>query len=242
MIIVIILTVVLLLIVYNILRRDVEYFKERRNIYIFASHKFSKKTREELEKVRLEKDDIVVLSNSPNDESIYKLLNVKHKGRRVDYRIIRGPQMKGSIKGIFSEKKYRIQNFENYNHEGCKYYMLESDCKNFEKLERRYNLRKGDIINETEGVEEGNKIKSVTNIDVVDYSGYDKNYRREYYRKNCSHCLYYPSAGYVACKIMRNLHQDMNIILVGFTFKAEFVHNMKYEKDHITKMGNIRII
>ena len=59
---------------------------------------------------------------------------------------------------VVEGSKSRIQNFENYNHEGCKYYMLESDCKNFEKLERRYNLRKGDIINETEGVEEGNKI------------------------------------------------------------------------------------
>ena len=57
------------------------FISNKPNIYIFASHKYNKNTKEVLEKIILKNNDIIVLSNSPTDDSIHRLLNINNKKR-----------------------------------------------------------------------------------------------------------------------------------------------------------------
>ena len=210
------------------------------NVYIFASHKYRKALRKKVSRINLQNSDIVVLSNSPNDISVWNLLNVKYKYRRVNYRIIRGPQ--NNDRGFFSANNYSIQNYYNYNHLGCKFYMLESNMP-FDDIETKYNIEKSNLMKE----ENDHNIltKSARQINVGDYTSYDRNYlsvENKFYRDYCANCFYYPSAGYVSCKFMRKLYPNAKIFLVGFTFQAGPVHNMAYEKNHLSNSKNVFII
>ena len=211
------------------------------NVYIFASHRYRNALRKKVSNINLEDSDIVVLSNTPNDISIWNLLNKKYKNRRVDYRIIRGPQNNKEI-GFFTPPNYKIQNYYNYNHLNCKFYMLESNML-FDDLIDKYKIKEQNLMKE----EDNHNIltKSAVQINVGDYTSYDRNYlfvENKFYKNHCANCFYYPSAGYVSCKFMRKLFPNAKIFLVGFTFHAGPVHNMPYEKNHLTNMENVFIL
>ena len=86
-------------------------------------------------------------------------------------------------------------------------------------------------------------VKAASKIDVPNYNAYDYSYEGPtFYGKRCKSCFYYPSSGYVALKRMKKLYPNANIYLVGFTFKAGWIHNMRYEKNHALSLKNVHIL
>ena len=223
-----------------------EPFKnQKQNVYIFASHKYTDETNENVKNIELKNNDIIALCNDPNEYSVRYLLTEKYPFRKINYRFIRGPQYNG-VSGkdhIFNKDNFQIFEYKTFNHKGCRYYVFESDATNFDDLALRYNIPKENIKNELHSHDKMYMVKAASKIDVPNYNAYDYNYDGPtFYGKRCKSCFYYPSSGYVALKRMKKLYPNANIYLVGFTFKAGWIHNMKYEKNHALSLKNVYIL
>ena len=127
-----------------------EPFKnQKQNVYIFASHKYTDETNENVKNIELRNNDIIALCNDPNEYSVRYLLTEKYPFRKINYRFIRGPQFNG-VSGknhIFNKDNFQIYEYKTFNHKGCRYYVLESDATNFDDLALRYNIHKLRLCN-----------------------------------------------------------------------------------------------
>ena len=69
-----------------------------------------------------------------------------------------------------------------------------------------------------------------------------KYYNKKYYNKQIKDFrTTLPSLGYICYTIIKNLHKDEKIYLVGFTFEGWEGHNFEYEKSFFND-NNISII
>ena len=244
--IIICLLILLCLIFYLLNNLILEPFKnQKQSVYIFASHKYTDETNENVKNIKLNDNDIIVLCNDPNEYSVKYLLTEKYPYRKINYRFIRGPQYNGvsGKKHMFNKDNYQIFEYKTFNHKGCKYYVFESDATNFDDIAEKYKIPKDNIRNELESHNRMFFVKAASKINVPNYNAYDDNYNGPtFYGKRCKSCFYYPSSGYIALKKMKKMYPNANIYLIGFTFKAGWIHNMNYEKRHALSLKNIHIL
>ena len=148
--VIICLIILIVIIFYFSNNLALETFKnQKQNVYIFASHKYTDETNENVKNLELKNDDIIVLCNDPNEFSLKYLLTEKYPFRKINYRFIRGPQYNG-VSGshhIFDKENFQIFEFKTYNHKGCRYYVFESDATYFDDIALIYNIPKKNFMN-----------------------------------------------------------------------------------------------